>query len=67
MGVSIRVTLSDTRQVYGSLHCVDFLGNLILHDVRVQLPNASSDTNAQFLTSAMVNSRDIVKIEKLVE
>jgi small nuclear ribonucleoprotein (snRNP)-like protein len=67
MGASVRVSLTDTRQVYGSLHCVDYLCNLILHEVRIQLPEVTSETSVRFMNSAMVNSRDIVKIEKLVE
>lgn len=55
MGKSVRVTLSDDRQVTGSLHCVDYLGNLILY-------NASAD-QAQRLTSCIVAGKNLKKLE----
>lgn len=61
-GSDVRVTLTDTREVYGSLHCVDNSSNLILYDVRVALPSAP-ETPPQTLSSAMVNGRHISKIE----
>ena len=61
----IRVTLSDSRQVYGTLHCVDNSSNLILHDVKVQLACSTDESSAQQLTSAMVNGKDIIKVELL--
>ena len=64
MGVDVRVTLTDTRQVTGSLHCVDSYSNLILHNVQVQLP--SHDASAQLLSSAMVNGKHIVSVERLL-
>ncbi len=55
MGKPVRVTLSDNRQVCGSLHCVDHLGNLILYNATVE--------KAQKMSSCMVAGKHMQKLE----
>lgn len=59
MEKSVRVTLCDDRLVTGSLHCVDYLGNLILYGATVD--------QAQKMSSCMVAGKHMKKIEVVRE
>ena len=54
----LKVVLSDSREVLGTLHCVDSYGNLILHDVEVQYQGL----RPQILSSAMVPGQHIQQV-----
>jgi small nuclear ribonucleoprotein (snRNP)-like protein len=64
MGKKVRITLPDSRIATGTLHCIDFSRNVILHDVEVRLPETDTDpSQAQLLASAMISGKNIIKIE----
>jgi small nuclear ribonucleoprotein (snRNP)-like protein len=62
MGKKVRITLPDSRKATGTLHCIDFSRNVILHDVEVRLPE-TDPSQAQLLASAMISGKNIIKIE----
>ena len=62
MGKKVRITLPDSRIATGTLHCIDFSANVILHEVEVLLPD-SDPSQAQLLGSAMISGKNITKIE----
>lgn len=68
MGATMRLTLTDGRQVQGQLTCFDAERNVILHDGQVTVP-ASGDTpaNTQSIWQVLVPGKHIVKIERKVK